>query len=103
MRSLTPAVTASPSPAHAGQGSAKASASPRTAVSEVVDAAAAGYETEALSAQEVLARALADHHPRMALASSFQKEETVLVHMLLQIVPDARVFTIDTGVLFPET
>jgi phosphoadenosine phosphosulfate reductase len=72
-------------------------------VSQVVDAAAAGYATEALSAQEVLTRALADHHPRMALACSFQKEETVLVHMMLQIVPDARVFTIDTGMLFPET
>ena len=27
----------------------------------------------------------------------------MLLHMLLQIVPDPRVFTIDTGVLFPET
>jgi len=51
----------------------------------------------------VLAQAVEDHHPRLALACSFQKEETVLVHMLAQIVPDARVFTIDTGVLFPET
>ncbi len=60
-------------------------------------------EAERLSAQEVLAQALADHHPRMALACSFQKEEAVLVHMLLELVPDARVFTIDTGVLFAET
>jgi len=58
---------------------------------------------ERSSAQEVLAQAVAEHHPRMALACSFQKEEAVLVHMLLQQVPDARVFTIDTGVLFPET
>ncbi len=27
----------------------------------------------------------------------------MLLHMLLQMVPDPRVFTIDTGVLFPET
>ena len=27
----------------------------------------------------------------------------MLIHMLQQITPDARVFTIDTGVLFPET
>ena len=60
-------------------------------------------DLESLSAQEVLAQAVADHHPRMALACSFQKEEAVLVHMLLEQVPDARVFTIDTGVLFPET
>lgn len=58
---------------------------------------------ESLSAQEVLAQAVADHHPRMALACSFQKEEAVLIHMLLEQVPDARVFTIDTGVLFEET
>ena len=58
---------------------------------------------EMLSAQEVLAQVVAEHHPRMALACSFQKEEAVLVHMMLELVPDARVFTIDTGVLFPET
>jgi phosphoadenosine phosphosulfate reductase len=39
----------------------------------------------------------------MSLASSFQKEEVVLLDMLLRVAPDARVFTIDTGVLFPET
>ena len=57
----------------------------------------------ATQAEAVLERALAEHHPRIALACSFQKEESVLVHMLLQQVPDPRVFTIDTGVLFPET
>ena len=55
------------------------------------------------SAQEVLQKAIAEHHPRLALACSFQKEETVLLHMLLGLVPDPRVFTIDTGVLFPQT
>ena len=54
-------------------------------------------------AQDVLEQALAEHHPRIALACSFQKEESVLVHMLLQQVPDPRAFMIDTGVLFPET
>jgi phosphoadenosine phosphosulfate reductase len=56
-----------------------------------------------LSQQTTLARAVEEHHPRIALACSFQKEESVLLHMLLQLVPDPRVFTIDTGVLFPET
>ena len=37
------------------------------------------------------------------MACSFQKEESVLVHMLLEVEPAVRVFTIDTGVLFPET
>ena len=58
---------------------------------------------DAPSAEAVLEQAVAEHHPSLALACSFQKEETVLIHMLQQITPDARVFTIDTGVLFPET
>jgi phosphoadenosine phosphosulfate reductase len=37
------------------------------------------------------------------MACSFQKEESVLVHMLTELEPEARVFTIDTGVLFEET
>ena len=40
---------------------------------------------------------------RIAIACSFQKEEAVLLDLLLPVVPHARVFTIDTGVLFPET
>ena len=46
---------------------------------------------------------LEHHHPRLALACSFQKEEAVLIDMLLALEPAARVFTIDTGALFPET
>jgi phosphoadenosine phosphosulfate reductase len=56
-----------------------------------------------LTEKTALSRAIEEHHPRIALACSFQKEESVLLHMLLQLVPDPRVFTIDTGVLFPET
>jgi phosphoadenosine phosphosulfate reductase len=64
----------------------------------------ARLDLEALSAEEILAGAVEEHHLRMAaLACSFQKEGTVLMHMLLRLVPDARIFTIDTGVLFPET
>jgi phosphoadenosine phosphosulfate reductase len=60
-------------------------------------------DLEAASAQEVLAYAIEHFHPRLKTACSFQKEETVLAHMLSQIAPDAKLFTIDTGVLFPET
>jgi phosphoadenosine phosphosulfate reductase len=56
-----------------------------------------------VTAQEVLAQAVERHHPRLAMACSFQKEESVLIDMLMEIEPQARVFTIDTGVLFPET
>jgi phosphoadenosine phosphosulfate reductase len=55
------------------------------------------------SAEEVLAYAIERFHPRLTMACSFQKEESVLVHMLTRLEPAARVFTIDTGVLFAET
>jgi phosphoadenosine phosphosulfate reductase len=58
---------------------------------------------ETASAEDVLAYAVERFHPRLTMACSFQKEESVLVHMLSGICPEARVFTIDTGVLFPET
>ncbi len=56
-----------------------------------------------LTATEALGEAVERFHPRLAMACSFQKEESVMLDMLLGIAPDARVFTIDTGVLFPET
>jgi phosphoadenosine phosphosulfate reductase len=58
---------------------------------------------EELSAQETLALAVERHHPRLVMACSFQKEESVLIDMLMSIEPGARVFTIDTGALFPQT
>ncbi len=63
----------------------------------------AAPDLEQASAQEVLAFAVERHHPKLTMACSFQKEESVLVHMLTAIAPDARIFTIDTGVLFPAT
>ena len=58
---------------------------------------------EQATPEEVLAYAVERFHPRLTMACSFQKEESVLVHMLMNVQPDVRVFTIDTGVLFPET
>jgi phosphoadenosine phosphosulfate reductase len=60
-------------------------------------------DLEASSAAEVIAYAVDRFHPRLTMACSFQKEESVLAHLLTRAAPDARVFTIDTGVLFPET
>ncbi len=54
-------------------------------------------------AETTLGEAVAKHHPRLTMACSFQKEESVLLDMLMAIEPGVRVFTIDTGVLFPET
>ena len=53
----------------------------------------------------MLAYAVEHFQPRLTLACSFQKEESVLVHMLSELAATEplRAFTIDTGVLFPET
>jgi phosphoadenosine phosphosulfate reductase len=53
--------------------------------------------------RETLELAVERHHPSLVMACSFQKEESVLIDLLTQIEPRARVFTIDTGVLFSET
>ena len=58
---------------------------------------------EAMPAEGILATFLDAFPGRVSLACSFQKEESVLLDMLLGIAPDARVFALDTHVLFPET
>src|SRR6476620_340429 len=60
-------------------------------------------DPETLSAPEVLGVMVEHFHPKLSLACSFQREESVLLDMLLAIAPDARVFALDTHVLFPET
>jgi len=60
-------------------------------------------DVEQLSAEAVVEVVLERLHPNVALACSFQKEETVLLDMLLTREPRARVFALDTHVLFPET
>jgi phosphoadenosine phosphosulfate reductase len=60
-------------------------------------------DVEALGAEQVLALLLEQFPNRVALACSFQKEESVLLDMLFALEPKARVFALDTHVLFPET
>jgi phosphoadenosine phosphosulfate reductase len=60
-------------------------------------------DVESLSAEEVIAFCLREFPGRVALACSFQKEESVLLDMLFGLEPNARVFAIDTHYLFPET
>jgi phosphoadenosine phosphosulfate reductase len=60
-------------------------------------------DPEVLTAPQVLGVMVEHFHPRLSLACSFQKEEAVLLDLLLRIAPDARVFALDTHVLFPET
>jgi phosphoadenosine phosphosulfate reductase len=60
-------------------------------------------ELELASAPEIIAWLLEQFPGKVALACSFQKEETVLLDMLFEQEPNARVFAIDTRHLFPET
>jgi phosphoadenosine phosphosulfate reductase len=58
---------------------------------------------EQLDAAGVIARMVDRFHPRLLLACSFQQEESVLIDLLVRVEPKARIFTLDTSVLFPET
>ena len=60
-------------------------------------------DLEAASPHEVLEHLVEHFHPRLYVACSFQKEASVIMDMLLKIEPEARFFTLDTGLLFPET
>ena len=60
-------------------------------------------DLENASAQEVLEHLVEHFHPRLYVACSFQKEASVIMDMLLKVEPEARFFTLDTGLLFPET
>jgi phosphoadenosine phosphosulfate reductase len=60
-------------------------------------------DVESMTPEAVLGFVL-EHFPgKVALACSFQKEETVLLDMLFALEPKARVFALDTRYLFPET
>ena len=60
-------------------------------------------DLEEAGAEEVLRYAVREFHPRLAVACSFQKEASVIVDLVKRIEPTARIFTLDTGVLFAET
>jgi len=60
-------------------------------------------DVETWPAQRVIEYVLGEFPGRVALACSFQKEESVLLDMLFELESSARVFAIDTRYLFPET
>src|SRR3954447_1908306 len=68
-----------------------------------MSAVAVTPDLEHMSAEEVLAYMVERFHPKLYVACSFQKEASVIMDMLLKIEPDARFFTLDTGLFFPET
>ncbi|MCD7962074.1 MAG: phosphoadenylyl-sulfate reductase [Rikenellaceae bacterium] len=54
-------------------------------------------------AWEILEYFLNEYEGRIALASSLSIEDQVLTDMVCRIKPGSRIFTLDTGRLFPET
>ena len=60
-------------------------------------------DVETWTAPRVVEFVLGEFPGRVALACSFQKEESVLLDMLFELEPKAQVFAIDTNYLFPET
>jgi len=55
------------------------------------------------SPQEVLRHFMSMYGERIALASSLSIEDQAILHMMWQISKEVKVFTLDTGRLFPET
>ncbi len=52
---------------------------------------------------EILGYFLSEYQGRIAFASSLGAEDQVLTHMIAAIDPEVKIFTLDTGRLFPET
>jgi phosphoadenosine phosphosulfate reductase len=56
-----------------------------------------------LSLEEVLTWFLKEYKGKIALSSSLSAEDQVLTHMIAKIDQTTKIFTLDTGRLFPET
>jgi phosphoadenosine phosphosulfate reductase len=60
-------------------------------------------ELEGRTAQEILAWALAEYTPRVAISTAFGVEGCALIDMAVKLDRSIQVFTVDTDFLFPET
>src|SRR5215510_16126105 len=60
-------------------------------------------QLELESAEAVLRWALREFGPKVALATGFGAEGCVLIRMISEIDKKARIFYLDTDLLFPET
>lgn len=72
-----------------------------TDLQDTINGLNASFEDK--SPQDLLSFLLEKFKQRIALASSLGLEDQVLTDMLLKIDKKARIFTLDTGRLFPET
>ncbi len=62
-----------------------------------------GLGFEKKTPQEIIRFALDKYGSRVSFASSFGAEDVAIIDMIAKIKPGARVFTLETGYLFPET
>jgi phosphoadenosine phosphosulfate reductase len=69
----------------------------------MADIEALNAQFEGKSAQEIVNYFVKEFKGRIALSSSLSIEDQVLTHMVVQADPTTRIFTLDTGRLFPET
>lgn len=60
-------------------------------------------ELKERSTEEILAYFLHNYEGKTALASSLSIEDQVLTDMIVKLSPETKIFTLDTGRLFPET
>ena len=56
-----------------------------------------------MAPQQVLAFVMSKYQGAVALSSSLSYEDQILTHMMVSIDKKARIFTLDTGRMFPET
>src|SRR5688572_27263805 len=59
-------------------------------------------ELDGRPAEEILAWALAEYAPRVAISTAFGVEGCALIDMAVKLDPKVNVFTVDTDFLFPE-
>ncbi len=60
-------------------------------------------QIKGLTPEAIIRFAAKEFGKRLALASSLGEEDQVLTHMISLAAPEIRIFTLDTGRLFPET
>lgn len=75
----------------------------RAPILSPADAGELAEHLEHASAQQVLAWAAEAFPGRLVLTCSWQRQSSVLVHMVASAGLDVRIVEIDTGLLFPET
>src|SRR5271169_2762574 len=62
-----------------------------------------GEQFDALAAEDVINRILAESRGSACITCSFQAEDMVVLHLLLKRVPQVPVLFLDTGYHFAET